>query len=323
MGYSPEAYEKAELILSAHRRVAAEKMLERTAEVYGKIPEIEEIESLITETGIELSRSALKKGVSDPVTFTEAEKKLKDLEFRKKQLLESNGYPANYMTNVYNCQACKDTGYTGGVMCSCLRTLLSDYDLSASPSSKDFSFDNFRLDYYSSEPHPRYNCSPREQMKNVLDYCRNYATVFSAQSENVLMYGGAGLGKTYLCSCIARELSKKGFNVIMQSAYNIFELISKDKFNYKTDFTHDISRYYDCDLLILDDLGTEFATEYTISALFDIINQRLTQNKPTIINANLSLKDMESRYTDRIVSRLLTFRHLLFLGSDIRAMSLK
>ena len=103
----------------------------------------------------------------------------------------------------------------------------------------------------------------------------------------------------------------------------ILEIISKNKFNYKTDYSEDITRYYDCDLLILDDLGTEFSTEYSISALFDIINRRLTTGKPIIINANLTLKDMEKRYSDRIVSRLLTFRHLLFLGSDIRALSLR
>ena len=322
MGYSPEAYEKAELILSAYRRAAADKLIKRTEELHEKFPEIADIEESITKYGIELARMSMPiSGVADETELIKLETLLTELESKKKSLLVAGGYPADYLTNVHNCPLCRDTGYTAGIMCSCLKKILSRYDLST--SADNFSFDNFRIDLYSDEIIPKYSVSPRSQMQNVLDYCKNYTENFSSNSDNVLMYGGAGLGKTYICNCIAKELSTRGFNVILSSAYNIFEMISKNKFNYKADLSVDINRYYDCDLLVMDDLGTEFTTEYTISALFDIINYRLTAGKPTIINANLSLQDMSSRYSDRIVSRLLTFRHLLFLGNDIRAMRLK
>jgi len=320
IGYSPEAYEKAEYILSEYRRASVQKLEERTIAVYEQIPEIKETEEQITELGIELARSSLSGKVSEN-EFTSLESRLAGLEKRKADLLASAGYPSDYLSNASNCSLCHDTGYTKGVMCSCMKKILSEFDLSV--DIRQFGFNDFRLDIYSEEIIPRYNVSPRNQMKNVLDYCKNYVETFSCNSDNILMYGGAGLGKTFICNCIAKELSDRGYNVILSSAYNIFELVSKNKFNYKADFSTDISRFYDCDLLIMDDLGTEFTTEYTISALFDIINQRMTQGKPTVINANLSLQDMSNRYSDRIVSRLLTFRHLLFLGNDIRAMNLK
>ncbi len=318
MGYSPEAYEKAEQILSDRRRSSSLRIRQREAEIYTNFPEIKDIEEQITALGIELTKAAIS---SDEIP-AETEARLFLLEKSKKDLLVKNGYTEDYMTNTHHCSICRDTGYADGAMCSCLKKILAEFDFASLPQQKDYSFDNFRVDIYSDEIIPKYNISPRTQMKNVLEYCKDYTKTFGNDSGNILMYGGAGLGKTYLCNCIAKELSRQGFNVILSSAYNIFEMISKNKFNYRSDFSTDINRYYDCDLLIMDDLGTEFVTEYTISALFDIINYRLTQNKPTIINANLSLQDMSTRYSDRIVSRLLTFRHLLFLGNDIRAMGL-
>lgn len=318
MGYSPEAYEKAELALSEHRRSASAKLLKRSEEIYSKIPEIKDLEEQITTLGIELTKAAL----SSEKISEESETRISALEKTKRELLTQNGYPEDYLVNAFHCTLCRDTGYTGGNMCSCLRKMLSEFDSELGDTNTIYSFKNFRIDVYSDEIIPKYNVSPRTQMKNVLDYCINYTENFCSTSGNILMYGGAGLGKTYICNCIAKELSGRGFNVILSSAFNIFELISKNKFNYKADLSTDINRYYDCDLLIMDDLGTEFVTEYTLSALFDILNHRLSTGKPTIINANLSLQDMSTRYSDRIVSRLLTFRHLLFLGNDIRAMGL-
>lgn len=319
MGYSPEAYEKAELVLSNFRRLTPAKLAERTEEIYKKLPEIKEIDEKIINLGIKLTKAAMS---ADSERDTDAENLLVSLEGKKKSLLTQNGYAEDYLSNASNCPLCRDSGYVGGAMCKCLKKMLSEFDFSASVEAPEYSFERFRTDIYSDEIIPKYKLSPRTQMKNVFDYCKRYTETFSKNSDNILMYGGAGLGKTYICNCIAKELSKRGFNVILSSAYNIFEIISKNKFNYKTDFTSDINRYYDCDLLIMDDLGTEFVTEYSVSALFDIINYRLTHHKPIIINANLSLQDMSSRYSDRIVSRLLTFRHLLFLGNDIRAMNL-
>ncbi len=319
MSYSPEAYEKADMILSGFRLSSAEKQLSRTAEIYKKFPEFEEIDKEITDSGITAARLALKQGSASEKEYDKLSKKLTELEEKKVEILTKNGYPADYMSSVHNCPHCKDTGFVDGNMCICYRTILSKYDLDKISGKKTADFSDFRLDYYSDIHNEKYGTSPRAHMREIFEYCKSYAESFSPASDNILMYGGVGLGKTFLCNCISSTLTAAGYNVIFQSAYNVFELISKNKFNYKAGYDPAPEKFYNCDLLILDDLGTEFITEYTVASLFDIMNHRLTMGKPLIINANLSLKDMEKRYSDRIVSRLLTFRHLLFLGSDIRA----
>ncbi|MBQ3053364.1 MAG: ATP-binding protein [Clostridia bacterium] len=322
MGYSPEAYEKLEALLSSYRRRAKEKIIERYNEISQKLPQIIKLEEEITSLGIELSKQAMKGKTNSDEDFAKLSTKIAKLEESKKEILKENGYSANYLSDAYNHSVCKDTGYVQGNLCSCAKKILASFDLSPSVLNHNKGFRDFSLDYYSVEPISQFNRSPRQQMQDVLQFCKAYTENFSLKSENLLMYGGAGLGKTFMCSCIAGELTNKGINVIFQSAYDIFETISKNKFNYKSDLDNKVAQLYNCDLLIMDDLGTEFSTEYTVSALFDIINTRLTLEKPTIINANLSLKDISSKYSDRIVSRLLTYRHLMFLGTDIRAKGL-
>lgn len=321
MGYTHEAFEKAEYELSLRRHSASDKFHKRIKEVADKVPGFADIDNKIAEIGIELSKLALKKGAVDKEKFFALENEIKVLEQNKAQLLETAGFCRNYIDDIYTCPVCKDTGYINGEMCECFKNLISGYEFKDNSVFGNFTFEKFNLDLYSDEIVPQYNTSARKHMKNVYDFCRAYADEFTKNSENIIMFGGAGLGKTFLCTCIAKELSKKGFSVIMQSAYNIFEVISKNKFSFKTDLTEDVNKFYNCDLLIMDDLGTEFVTEYTVSALFDIINTRLALNKPTIINANLSLKNIEAKYSDRIVSRLLTYNHLLFLGTDIRSLN--
>lgn len=322
MSFSKQAAERADNVLAAYRRQAEDLRIKRTDEIYAKIPEIKQIDDETTSLGGDMTKAAIKGGDDIENIIENASKKLAELSELKKTLLKENGYAENYMTDVYRCSLCKDTGFIGGNLCSCRKKIMSEYDLASLNIDGSNRFENFNLDYYSDILDERYNRSPRSQMKDVLEYCKNYADTFSLSSDNVLMYGKVGLGKTFLCSCIALTLAEKGYSVVFQSAYNIFEIISKNKFNYKKDYSEDVQRLYDCDLLIMDDLGTEFLTEYTHTALFDIIERRLVAKKPTIINFNLSPKDVEARYSDRIMSRLLTFTQLLFLGNDIRAASL-
>ena len=322
MSFSKQAAERADNVLAAYRRQAEDLRIKRTDEIYAKIPEIKQIDDETTSLGGDMAKAAIKGGDDIESIIESTSKKLAELSELKKTLLKENGYAENYMTDVYRCSLCKDTGFKGGSLCSCRKKIMSEYDLASLNIDGSNRFENFNLDYYSDILDERYNRSPRSQMKDVLEYCKNYADTFSLSSDNVLMYGKVGLGKTFLCSCIALTLAEKGYSVVFQSAYNIFEIISKNKFKYKKDYSEDVQRLYDCDLLIMDDLGTEFLTEYTHTALFDIIERRLVAKKPTIINFNLSPKDVEARYSDRIMSRLLTFTHLLFLGNDIRAASL-
>ncbi|MDP4118298.1 MAG: ATP-binding protein [Bacillota bacterium] len=319
MNYSSEAYDKAEKLLASYRRTANDKILSRTEEIYKKIPEIKDIDEKIRAIGVDVSRLSLKCGISPDDAYLRLSTDISILEKKKEHLLEENGYPHDYVTNVHHCPVCKDTGYVNDTTCNCMVKLLSSID-SGLPSYHRFA--DFHLDVYSAEHSERYGCSPREHMKNVLAYCKSYVTKFPDNVANILMYGSAGLGKTFLCDCIRTELVDRGFTVVYKSAYDLFELVSKNKFNYKINLNSEIETLYTCDLLIMDDLGTEFLTEYTVSSLFDIVNSRMNAGKPMIVNANLSPKDMEKRYSDRIISRLLTFKLLLFFGADIRTASL-
>ena len=323
MSFSRQAAERADNVLAAYRRQAEELRIKRTDEIYRKIPQIKKIDDETVSLGAKMTKAALD-GAEDIERIIEnTTVQLSALKETKSALLKENGYTENYMSDIYRCPICRDTGFTDGKPCVCRKKIMSEYDLSSLNLDDSNRFENFRLDFYSDVLDEHYKRSPRSQMKDVFEYCKNYAETFSLSSDNIMMYGKVGLGKTFLCSCIALSLAEKGYSVVFQSAYNIFEIISKNKFNYKTDYSEDIERLYGCDLLIMDDLGTEFLTEYTHTALFDIIERRLVSKKPTIINFNLAPKDVEARYSDRIMSRLLTFTHLLFLGDDIRAASLR
>ena len=295
---------------------------ERTKEIYSKIQRIAEIDKEISNLGISLTRSMLAKKNSDEA-LEEFKKGASKLNMEKCELLVANGCKPDYLDEVFSCSMCHDEGYVDGKLCSCLENLYKElvYKAANLPILMDEqSFDTFNLDYYEDNDD---EFSPRKTMEIIFNFCKNYALTFADDSKNLLMYGGTGLGKTMLSSCIAKEVIDKGFKVYYQPAYRIFSLFESNKFSNEQDeaIKAQIKYIFNSDLLIIDDLGSELVTTYTAEVLFDLINTRINSGKKTIINTNLSLEDLETIYSPRISSRLTgNYTHLEFTGDDIRKM---
>lgn len=302
----------------------AAKLRQRQEAIYQKVPRIKEIEEEIALCGIRIARSVLQKP-GDTFSFIgQLQENLTALRMEKEALLAANGFQPKDLEMEYNCQVCRDTGYVEQKQCTCMKQKLMDaaYDQS---NIRDIlaveNFDTFDIRYYSPEKGPDDMLSPRENIQSILSTCLAFTENFDTSFSNLLLYGGTGLGKTFLCNCIAKELLDKGKTVLYVTAGQLFKWIEEQKFQHKEDeeqedYTSDI---LEADLLILDDLGTEFSTILSSSELFFIINGRMLSKKPVIISTNLSPADFIHQYSDRVVSRLLgEYTTLKFFGEDIR-----
>lgn len=234
-------------------------------------------------------------------------------------LYKAANVPEDYLEPQYTCPKCSDTGYCDGKTCKCKLDILKKlaYDeLNRSTPISNCSFENFDLKHYPQKP---VNC--RAEMKKIYNYCVNYANLFPDSCDNIYMYGSTGLGKTHLSLAIARTLTDRGFSVVYTTSQKLVGNLEKEHFGKLGDDASFEEMYTDTDLLIIDDLGTEFASPFAKSALFDTINTRLLKNAPMIINSNCGpddLRDKYDSYADRIISRLQSFECLEFSGSDYR-----
>ena len=221
------------------------------------------------------------------------------------------------------CRLCGDTGYVGQRMCSCLDRFCQEEQRKELTSllHPDASFDDFSLDYYPTGRNAATGYSPREQMELVYESCVDYASHFRPQrARSLLMTGKPGLGKTFLSACIARAVVGKGYSVVYDTAIHVFSCLEKQKFGGGTEEELRMAeRVMECDLLILDDLGTEMTTSFITPALYGIINGRMLEEKPMIISTNLTVAQLSQRYTPQIASRILGQYNILpFEGQDIR-----
>ena len=293
---------------------------ERLLEVYSRVPRVREIDAALRGLMGEVISASLKKGSAAKMSLDSLGERSLTLCAEKAEALVEAGYSADYLDDVYSCSACRDTGYlNNGEACSCLMKLYEEEKsayLSSIPGHEGDSFAAFSLDYYSG--------SDREVMGITLELSRRYAVGFGPGSGNLLFRGGTGLGKTFLSGCIAKAVSDKGFSVVYETAGDAFAAFEDRKFSRDVSIAEEaaakVRRILDCDLLILDDLGTEMSTSFTHSALYNIVNSRLTSGKKTIISTNLSAEEMASRYTPQVVSRISgEYDTVPFRGSDIRA----
>lgn len=298
-------------------------LLARQEEIAKKIPRIAEIDYELSRIGLSIT-NAIMNGMDVDKEIKDLEAHNLSLKMEKCELLVEHGYPSNYLSEIYKCKICHDEGYSGNVMCECLSNLLKQeaYKNANLPIIMDTQcFDTFCLDYY---PDNKTNggFSPREAMQNIVEYCKSFVKEFDQSKENLLFYGGTGLGKTFLSSCIAKEILEKGRSVFYQTAFKIFSILEEMKFssNKNKDIAAAQAEVINqSDLLIIDDLGTEFLTSYTSTTLFDLINTRLLNCKKTIISTNLSMDDLTNIYSPRVTSRLLgDYTKLKFYGNDIR-----
>lgn len=323
MAYSRDIYESAYKKLEQQRQLARQENEKRKSDFYLKFPRAKQIEKQLSSTAISVAKAVL--NGSDTV---EQLKKLKEqnlaLQNELSDLLKSQGLPHNYLETKFSCSNCNDEGYIDGKMCACLKNMLRKEAFNKlnqlSPLSLS-TFESFSVEYYSDSPIRSGGPSPKKRMSDIFNFCKNYAANFSRCSQSLLMTGATGLGKTHLSLAIARVAINKGFGVIYGSTPNIVNKLEKERFRYnRTDDNNEAEQYLmDCDLLILDDLGTEFATSFSNAAIYNIINSRMMMDKPTIINTNLSLKELEKNYSERLVSRLMgNSIKLDFIGEDIR-----
>lgn len=246
---------------------------------------------------------------------------------KKAQLLESHGYPADYLEPVYLCPDCKDTGYIGNEKCHCLKQTIVDFLYSQSNLSSllnEENFSTFRTDYYPNDwVEESTGLTPRDNILRILTECHDFIRNFDQKQRGLLLYGNTGVGKTFLCNCIAKELLDLSHTVVYLTAFQLFDILEKYKFNRSpeeyTSVEEKVRYILDSDLLIIDDLGTESTNSFLASQLYLCVNERLLKQKATIISTNLSLDDLNRLYSERVFSRIISsYRLLKLTGTDIR-----
>ncbi|MBR4158329.1 MAG: ATP-binding protein [Oscillospiraceae bacterium] len=317
--------ENARRSLAQVRARNEELQIARRAEAYRKAPELQSVERELRALVPQAAVTALRHGENVENAIGAIAQRSLALQDRRRQLLREAGYPENYIDEIYSCPLCQDTGYRNGVLCSCLEALYREEvrkSLSSLLKLGSESFETFDLSYYSERPDGSGD-SPRQTMRMIRDYCRLYAEKFSKGADNLLFQGGTGLGKTFLSACIARVVAGKGFSVAYESAVACLSAFELQKFSRGTEAgetaQEQVQRYLGCDLMIMDDLGTEMSGGYAPTALYTLIDSRLCEGRTTIISTNLSDEELSRRYSPQIVSRLKgEYTELVFKGSDIR-----
>lgn len=327
MGYTKDVYDKANSELENRRFTAEREYAARKDEVFVKLPRIKEIEYELSNIYSKVAKAVLTDKTDARSRLEQIKQNSLKLQNEEKQILTNANYPADYLSIKYHCRHCKDTGYIDGKMCSCMKTLLRETAYQKLNSSSPLSlsnFSSFSLEYYSDTPLPDKNFSARSRMSQILEYCKKYAEDFSTDSSSLLFQGEPGLGKTHLSLAIATVAISKGYGVIYISAPTAVSALEKERFSRGEQNSETEKMLVDCDLLILDDLGTEFITTFSTSKIYDIINTRFMLNKPIIISTNYTMKELEKNYSIRFVSRIIgETDRITFVGEDIRQLKQK
>ena len=315
MSYNSKIYASAKDAMEQKRRKAIADADKRTAEVGKLYPEIGQVDAILAQTGLRIMEAIRmgQRGLAERMASLEEENAL--LLEKRREYLAAHGLPADYTDPHFSCKICEDTGYQNGKMCTCLRQILflegvAQSGLGRLPETQ--SFDNFDTSYYTDP----------ESAGTVFRFCRRFAEDFDGKTrENILITGATGLGKTHLSTAIGQEVIRRGYDCVYTSAQNLLSDFEYERFgrSYRDDSPDRTERYFRCDLLIIDDFGTEMGNQFTVASLYNLINSRMNAGRPMIINTNLSSSELRSRYDDRIASRL--FGEFIFFrlqGKDIR-----
>lgn len=322
MGYSKEVYNEALGKMEKRRYFAQQELEKRKENLYELSPRAKQIEREQATLSIKVVKAVLT-GANKKIEIEKLKKNNLKLQAELESILERYGFKKNYLQEWYQCDICKDKGDIDGKMCSCMRTLLKQtaYDRLNSISPLELSdFNDFSLKYYPKMLSEDSQKNAYEQMKKILEICKKYSENFSTDSKSLLFQGNPGLGKTHLSLSIAKRVIEKGFGVVYVSSSTIFKQLEKERFTGNEYLNSDTEQsMLDCDLLIIDDLGTEFSTKFITAEIFNIINSRILKSKPTIINTNLSMKALQDKYDIRTISRIIgEFSRFDFIGNDIR-----
>lgn len=320
MAYNAQVLRRARARLEQAKLERERENEAHRAAAYERYPRLREIDRELQQSMAELAIAFLKKDSEEALGAIRTRNQT--LQAERNWILEAGEFEDGYLDDTPVCTRCGGTGYDGSQMCSCLRELCRQEqkkELTSLLGSGRESFDTFRLDVYSDAYDPKLGTSPRELMRSNLNICKKYAAGFSAASGSLLFSGATGLGKTFLSACIARQIADRGFSVMYETAIRLFGDFETEKFGAQGGDGSLTRKYFDCDLLIIDDLGTEMTTQFTVSALYSVLNTRMMEGKPILISTNLLPEALETRYSPQIASRIVgTFRLIKFAGDDLR-----
>ena len=322
MAYSTEVVARARARLAEAREDRESENRQHLAEAYERVPRIREIDMLLRRTMAITARLAFASGTDAREAMEQVKEQNLALQ-REREFLIRENFDEGFLDESPICTHCGGLGYVGSSMCECLRELCRQEqkkEVSVLTGGKE-NFQQFRLDYYSDYIDPKFGASPRMIMERNFRTCRSFAQNLAMNSGNLLFIGGTGLGKTFLSACIARTVADKGFSVVYETASHLFSKLEQARFNGTEENRREAEKFTACDLLILDDLGTEMPGQFVTAALYSLVNDRILSGKPMVISTNLNIDEIRRRYTPQIASRLEgSFNRLTFLGEDIRVL---
>ena len=322
MSYSAEVVRRARQRLAEAREDRESENRQHMAEAYEKVPRIREIDLELRRTMAMAAQAAFARGEDGREALEAVRLKNRALQEERQRLAEEY-FDVGYLDDSPICDKCGGTGYIGTTMCECLAELCRQEqkkELTILTGGRE-TFNQFRLDYYPDRVDPKYGFSPRAIMERLLKSCREYAFTFQSHSGNMLFVGDTGLGKTFMAACIARVVADRGYSVAYEPASQLFSVLERDRFNPDEDSRREAKKFRDCDLLIIDDLGTEMPGQFITAALYSLLNDRIIARKPMVITTNLNVEDMRKRYSPQIASRLYgEFIRQTFVGEDIRVL---
>ncbi len=320
MGYSREVMQRARARLAAAKADRESENQQHLAHAYERVPRLQEIDRQLRLTMAMAAQAVFSSGGDVAEAMEEAKNKNLSLQ-RERETLIRLYFEEGYLDDSPICDRCGGSGYVGAVMCECLAELCRQEqkkELTFLNVGRE-TFEQFRLDYYPDRIDPNFGVNVRTVMEKTYQTCRRYAFGFTERSGNLLFSGDTGLGKTFLSACIARTVADRGYSVVYESAGHLFGKLERAKFSGDEAAREETKKYSECDLLIIDDLGTEMPGQFTTAALYALVNDRLLAGKPMIISTNLNSDDLSRRYSAQIASRLRgSFTRVAFLGDDIR-----
>ncbi len=298
MALTQQQYDEIMRSYERRREISRHNAERARQALYEAVPEYKKAEDRITDVAIESAQAALE---GDTKAISKMKEEIASLQKKQKQLLLENGYPEDHLEEKHVCSDCGDTGYINGTTkCHCLRQAILGYLYSQSNIEQILKRENFDTLTYDL-----YTDAEAEKMRPVINECRRFADEFGQRYENILLFGNVGVGKTFLTNCMAKEIIDKGHSVIYFTSMRLFDTLSRELFNYDDNGSRDLQKdIFTCDLLIIDDLGTENVNAFVASRLFDVLNERDIRRRATIISTNLSFEELGSRYTERNFSRI-------------------
>mgnify|MGYP000841306528 CR=1 FL=1 len=318
MAYTGEVLRRARERLAQAKAERESENAEHLRRAYRQVPRLAEIDRALRLTMAQAAQTVFQQGGDPQAEFARIRQENQDLQREREWLIEDN-FEEGFLEDAPVCTVCGDSGYVGAQMCECLRELCRQEQKKelAALFGTD-SFEKFRLELYSDQYDAKCHSSPRELMRATYRRAQSYAQCFPAEGQSLLFSGATGLGKTYLSACIARVVADRGFSVCYAPVGQLFSAFEDDKFRPRPDISR-TEAFFISDLLVLDDLGTEMNTQFTISVLYQLLNTRLMEKKPVILSTNLAPSELAARYTPQITSRLLgTYCLFQFYGDDIR-----